>query len=288
MTLANISRRAVIGSALGAAAAVTSAQVAAARTTPVDFSDPAARLALIMKMRGATDERLCIGYVTGMRYAVVDGVATPLFGMLAATFSRGKQVADDAYESRSFEIAYFTDLATGKLVETWTNPVTDKTVSVPQTRSLMGKVMIKGTGLLPINSPLVTAMEFGHQFRPAVVMRDEVSITEEIRIRNKAASSGPRFRYNENTTYSAARKDLANTKLATVPTAISYQSLVGFSSWMGMDGIDGLNMGRGTGHRVASAKELPPYFLELTEKYHADVLRDPIGAIDGKFEKKPG
>jgi hypothetical protein len=52
---------------LGAAAAVTSAQVAVARTTPVDFSDPAVQLTLIMKMRAATDERLCIGYVTGMR-----------------------------------------------------------------------------------------------------------------------------------------------------------------------------------------------------------------------------
>lgn len=208
--------------------------------------------------------------------------------MLAATFSRGMKVADDAYESRSFEISYFTDLTTGKLVETWTNPITNKTVSVPQTRSLMGKVMIKRTGLLPINSPMFAAMEFGHQFRPAVVMRDEVSITEEIRIRSKPASSGPRFRHNENTTYTAAAKDLANSKLVTVPTAISYQSLIGFSPWMGMDGIDGLNMGRGTGHRVASAKELPPYFLELTEKYHADVLLDPVGAIDGKFEKKAG
>jgi hypothetical protein len=40
----------------------------------------------------------------------------------------------------------------------------------------MGKLKTRGTGLLPINSPLVTAMEFGHQFRPSVVMRDGVSI----------------------------------------------------------------------------------------------------------------
>jgi hypothetical protein len=287
MTIANINRRAAIGAALGAVVSVTAMKGAVAKAAPVDFSDPAVQLASIMKMRGATDERLCIGYVTGMRYAVVDGVATPMFGILAATFGRGRKVADYAYESRSFEIAYFTDLTTGKLLETWTNPITNKIVRVPQTRSRMGKVMIKGTGLLPIDSPMIATMEFGHQFRPAVVVRDEVSITEEIRIRNKAASSGPRFRYNENTTYTAAREDLANPNLATVPTAISYQSLVGFSPWLGMEGIDGLNMGRGTGHRVASAKELPPYFLELTERYHADVLADPVGAIDGKFEKKP-
>jgi hypothetical protein len=37
-------------------------------------------------------------------------------------------------------------------------------------------------------------MEFGHQFRPSVVMPDGVSITGESRIRSKSASSGPRFR----------------------------------------------------------------------------------------------
>ena len=288
MTHAIINRRSLIGSAMGVAASTILSRSAIAKTDPADFADPKIRLTSIMKMRGATDDRLCIGYVTGMRYAVVDGVATPLFGMLAATFTRCKKAADDAYESRSFEIAYFTDLATGKLIETWTNPITNKAVSVPQNGSLMGKVLMKGTGLLPINSPMMTVMEFGHQFRPAVVLGEEVSITEEIRIRNKASSTGPRFRYNENTTYTAARDDLANAKLATVPTAISYQSLIGFSPWMGMEGIDGLNMGRGTGHRVVSAKDLPPYFLELMEKYHVDVLNDPIAAIEGKLEKKPG
>ena len=288
MTSTTINRRNLIGSALGVATSVVAARSAWAKTAAVDFTDPKIKLSSIMKMRGATDDRLCIGYVMGMRYAVIDGVATPMFGMLAATFSRGQKVADDTFECRAFEIAYFTDLATGKLVESWTNPLTNKVVNVPQTRSLMGKVAIKADGLLPINSPMMAAMEFGHQFRPAVLAREEVSITEEIRIRNKAASTGPRFRYNENTTYTAPRIDLVNTRLATVPTAISYQSLIGFSPWMGMEGIDGLNMGRGTGHRVSSTKELPPYFLELTEKYHADVLNDPIAAIEGKLEKKAG
>jgi len=283
-----INRRRAIGTALGIATSAIASRSAFAKADAVDFSDPKIRLSSIMKMRGATDDRLCIGYVTGMRYAVVDGVATPMFGMLAATFSRGQKVADDTYESRSFEIAYFTDLATGKLVESWTNPLTNKTVAVPQTRSLMGKVAIKADGLLPINSPMMAAMDFGHQFRQPILIGKDVSITEEIRIRNKAGSPAPRFRYNENTTYTAPRIDLMNQTIATVRTAISYQSLIGFSPWMGMDGVDGLNMGRGTGHRVSAVKELPPYFLELTNKYHADVLNDPIAAIEGKLEKKPG
>jgi hypothetical protein len=229
-----------------------------------------------------------MGYVTGMRYAVVDGSATPMFGLLAATFSRHRKSSDTSYEARAFEIAYFTDLSTGKLLESWTNPYTNKTVKVPQTRSLMGPVEIEAEGLSPIDVARIAALDFGHRFRSPVRIGDDVSITEEIRIRSKADAAGPRFRYNENTTYTAQLKHIADPALATVPTSIAYQSLVGFAPWMGFEGIDGMNMGRGLGRRIAETSEFPPYFLELTEKYHADVLHDPGGAIDGKLDRKPG
>jgi hypothetical protein len=282
----NITRRTAVGSVIAAAAASTGLRGVSAADS-VDTASAAFRLNTIMKMRAATDDRVCMGYITGMRYAVIDGVATPMFGILAATFSRNRKLSDTSYENRSFEIAYFTDLASGKLLETWTNPITNKKVDVPQTRSLMGAVEIKAEGLLPINNARFAALEFGHQFRTPVIIGHDVSITEEIRIRNKSGSAGPRFRYNENTTYTSQMKHLTNPTLATVPTAIAYQSLVGFSPWMGFDGVDGMNMGRGTGHRVAATNEFPPVFLELTEQYHADVLNDPIAAIDGKLEKKP-
>ncbi len=284
MVSSTFSRRSALGSAL----AVGFVGTADAKTAPFDFSDKKNLLSSVVKMRGATDERVCMGYVIGTRYALVDGTATPLFGLIAGTFSQCKKVDDESYECRAFEIAYMTDLSTGNLLETWTNPFTSKTVNVPQTRTLMGKVIIKASGLMPVNSPMFAALEFNHQFRPAVTNGSDVWITEETRIRNKPGSpaTAPRFRYNENTTYHAKRKDLANPTLATVPTSISYQSLINFSPWMGMDGVEGMNLGRGNGFRVADQKELPPYYLQLGEKYHADVLHDPLGAIEGKFEKK--
>jgi hypothetical protein len=282
-----VTRRNVMRSVVAAAAA-TGFSRAALAATEVDAASPAFRLDAIMKMRGATDGRICMGYVTGMRYAVIDGSATPMFGLLAATFSRHRKLSDTSYEARALEIAYFTDLATGKLLESWTNPFTNRTVKVPQTRSLMGPVEIKGEGLSPINVARFATLDFGHRFRAPVQIGDDVSITEEIRIRNKAEGAGPRFRYNENTTYTSQLKHLTDPTLATVPTSIAYQSLVGLAPWMGFDGIDGMNMGRGLGRRIAETREFPPYFLELTEKYHADVLDDPSGAIDGKSDKRPG
>ena len=56
---------------------------------------------------------------------------------------------------------------------------------------------------------------------------------------------------------------------------------MGFSPWMGMDGINGTTMGRSAGRRAMRMEDLPPYYLELTEKYHADVLNDPLAALMG-------
>ena len=43
-------------------------------------------------MRGALDGRLCMGYVKGLYYGVVEDRITPLYGVLGGTFSRFQRV----------------------------------------------------------------------------------------------------------------------------------------------------------------------------------------------------
>ncbi len=107
-------------------------------------------------------------------------------------------------------------------------------------------------------------------------------LTTVLKMRGAIDGTGPvPFRYNEMTTYNAKISDLEKPDMATVPTSIQYQSIVGFSPWNAMDGIDAMNMGRGSGTRVARVEDFPPYYLELTEKYHADVLHDPMAILYG-------
>ena len=50
---------------------------------------------------------------------------------------------------------------------------------------------------------------------------------------------------------------------------------------MGFDDIPGHTTARGSGGRVAHIDELPKYYLELCERYHPDVLNDPLAVLDG-------
>jgi hypothetical protein len=238
-------------------------------------------LTALAKLRGATDSRLVIGYVVGARYAVPEHKLIPMMGILAATFSQYRRISDDAFESRAPEVAYFTDLATGKLLEKWKNPVTGTTVDVQQTRMGPSRVTLTADGLTVANpSGEAAGLKLQHSFQPPVVIGDDVWITEQI---NVDGPPGPRpFVYNELTTFFGRKSELDDPARATVATQVQYQSVITYRPWMGFGDAPGHTVARGAGRHVASVDELPPYYLELTKRLHPDVLKDPLGLLADK------
>ncbi|MBT4741364.1 MAG: DUF1838 family protein [Rhodospirillaceae bacterium] len=279
------SRRTALALGAGGMAALTSGAPRSASAAMPNLDNPADFLTTVVKMRGATDGSIAMGWVMGQRYAVFDGRITPMFGLLASTFFKYTRIDELTFEMRSFEVAYFTDLATGKLLEKWENPFTGEVCDVPQTRMGPSIVPVKPGGFDLTSVPSMGAMDASHFFRPAVTQGDDIWITEEIKIAGDPPNSGPsKFRYNEMTTYNAKLSDLAKPDLATVPTSIQYQSIVGFSPWQKMAGVEAMNMGRGSGKRATRIEDMPPYYIELTEKYHPDVLNDPEAVLYGPRE----
>jgi hypothetical protein len=271
-----LDRRALL-TGLGAAALAASTRPAWS-LAGLDLGNRRDLLTALAKMRGATDERLVIGYVVGARYAVPEHKAIPMMGILAATFSQYRRVSDDAFESRSLEVAYFTDLATGKLLEKWKNPVTGVTVDVPLTRMGPSRVTLTVDGLTVARpSGEAAGLKLNHIFQPPVVVGDNVWVTEQI---NVDGPPGPRpFVYNEFSTYYARKSELDDPARATVPTQVQYQSLITYRPWMGFGDTPGHTVARGAGLRAGSTGELPPYYLELTKRLHPDVLSDPLGVL---------
>jgi hypothetical protein len=247
----------------------------------LQFDNPPDFLTAITKMRGSTDDRLVMGWVIGTRYAVVNHKATPMMGILAATFSRYRKINPTTYEARALEIAYFTDLRTGKRLETWQNPFTGKTVEVPLTRMGPARLLMTADGLQVETTGEASGMVLHHSFRPAVIQGDFVWITEEINVEGlrPGAESKP-FVYNEMSTYQSRLSDLENPALATVPTHIQFHGLVTYRPWMGFGESPGHTTAQGAGLRVERVEDLPPYYLELTERLHPGVLDDPLAALD--------
>jgi hypothetical protein len=249
--------------------------------TGLDLDDQADFLTAIAKMRGSTDERLVMGWVIGTRYAVVDHKATPMWGILAGTFSRYRRIRDDAYEARALELAFFTDLASGRLLETWDNPFTGRRIEVPRISMGPSTFVLTAEGLTVTTAAgEAVGMDIRHRFKPAVVHRDQVWITEEINV--AGTPPGPEakpFAYNEMSTYHALKSDLDDPAQASVPTQVQFHSLVTWRPWMGFGDTPGHTTARGSGLRAASIEEFPTDYLELAERFHPDVLDDPLAAL---------
>lgn len=250
--------------------------------TGLDLVDRGDFLNAVIKMRGSTDERLCIGWVTGTRYAVIDHRAIPMMGLLAATFFQYRRRGPDAYEARSLEVAYFTDLKTRKLIETWRNPITDRVVDVPQTRMGPSQFTLTADGLtLQLAAGEAVGMDVNHRFTPAVVRGDDVWITEVIGVSGTPRGEGAKpFVYNEMSTYQSKLSDLSDPAKATVPTSVSFHGLVTFRPWMGFGDTPGHTTAHGSGTRAASITDLPEYYVELTREFNPDVLEDPLAVLN--------
>ncbi|MEE8308487.1 MAG: DUF1838 family protein, partial [Gammaproteobacteria bacterium] len=194
MTSRKIGRRSFVGAGLGVGTYVlagcsskspesTGASAASdqGRQT-LDLKQSSDFLTAIIKMRGSTAPKLSMGFVIGSYYGIVDDQATPLFGVLAGTFSLYEQIDAATYRARALEVAYFTDIDTGELLETWDNPYTGETVSVPQTRMGPSTTLVRANGLeVKRASGEAVNMQLNHRFRPAVTVGDQVWVTEEIK-----------------------------------------------------------------------------------------------------------
>jgi hypothetical protein len=141
---------------------------------------PAGRLRAFMLMRGALDDRLVIGFVSGRYYGVVDDEMKPLYGVVAATFGRYRPRADGGYDGASYEIPFFTDLETGAPLERWLNPYTGETVAVPQTALPPAPIVI--TADMSVRVP---------KLPPGVTVEDRVVSSVAHRRRSTIRTSRP-------------------------------------------------------------------------------------------------
>lgn len=269
----------VLGGLLGsnAAAAATSGG------KQLDLKNKADYLTALQKMRGALDDRICMGYVKGLYYGVVDSRITPLYGVLGGTFSRYKKMPDGNFEGRTFEVAYFTDWNTGALLDTFDNPYTGEKVTVPQTRMGPSTVTVTADGL-QVSGAAERGLKFDHRFLPARIVNNDVWIVEETSAGTPPDFKGPRFLYNEVTTYQTTLTELNDPNLKQTASHVHFNGVVTWRPWLKMGDRPGHLLGNATGRRLAKMTDYPIEYQEWTKKYHPDVWADPGAILDGKKE----
>ena len=253
-----------------------------------------ALLKTLARMRGRSDGKTVFGWLNATRSTVIDGEIVPLCGVVAGAAQRWARIAEDRYEVTVLEIAHYTDLATGELLDTVKMPQTGRTVQVPRYR--FGPTKVRFAVALdeweefePVNVA-ANASQFAprssvHLVRsvgPAWAVGDDVLLrTDEYGRVYPDRAKPPTVFYREWMIWRAAAAALAKADTPSVAANYSYSALSGFRPWMQMEGVNGHTAENGIGAKAERWADCPAHFLELTRRLHPDVLDNPERALNG-------
>lgn len=281
----NAERRRAMALLGGSMMLAAAAPARAARSgVAFDLASEGGRARAYLMMRGALDERLVIGCVTGTYYAVVAAELTPLFGVSAATFARYRPAAAGGYEAVTAEIAYFTDLAGGAAIGRFANPFTGEVVDVPAVRSAPTRIRLLPNLDIALDTP-PPGLVFDHHVAPPEVRGDDIWFTETTRTR--ATGGGKPFHYSETSTLHARLSELARPGAKRVACETGFTNVVDWRPWLKMGSRPGHMMAVGAGRYGVAMADLPPAWLAATRIHHPDVLANPAGTLEPVRSTKP-
>lgn len=255
------------------------------RGVPLDLATPEGRLRTFRMMRGGLDEGLSIAWVSARYYGVVEDRMDPLFAVVSAVFSRSRAHADGGFDIVSFELAWFTDPATGTVLDTWTNPYTGQAVKVPSGGFAPSRVHFSPVLEFSLAKP-VPGLDMAHEVLPFEARGDDVWVTERARTAMAFPGAPRPFRYSESNTFHASRKALEAPGATRVPAEVSFTNVCSWRPWLAMGDRPGHLTAIGIGRQNATRDSLPPAWLEATAARRPEVLEDPEAILAPLWDRR--
>jgi len=247
----------------------------------LNLEDPWDRLTALAKLRGDIDGNTVMWWMKGVRYGVVDNVTTPLFNMLVGSFQRMRAIPGKGFELNMLEMSYFTDLQTGAVLDTFTNPYNGKTVSVPEQRLGPFPVLMRPTGVVLPASPMFGTTELQTQVGPAIVSGDDLWVRDDSTV--KVDSDHPmlgKHIYNELVAYHGKLSEVNDPGVSSAAADISFQTITSWREWFQADDVGGHTAARANGSKIYRVEDFPPEYLAAARERHPDLIADPEAVLD--------
>ncbi len=232
-----------------------------------------------IKMRGALDDRLVIGAVTGQYNGVVAGQTKPLFGLVSAVFSRYRP-RPGGYEVVEFEQAYYTDFCTGKVLSHWKNPYTNEVVAVPVYKDAPSRSFI--TQELKFHSAVVPppSVHVAHFAEGPQIDGVDIVFVERVAVTTAAAPGKPAFRYADHTTLRAPLSEVDRPGAKMAGSQTQFEAVCSWRPWLGMGARPGHMTASGQGGFGLNVASLPAAWREATARVRPDLLKNPASALE--------
>jgi len=276
---------AVFGAAMLGATTPGTAAAAPAKNAPppFDLSNPRDIARIYRRLAWIDGDGFGIWWLKGRRYVAVPPTYIPFWDMLIGSLFTIRSLDADTYAVTSMSTTFYTDIATGALLDTFHHPVTGKDVKVVplNPKPITQQYGIHGQMLeTPMNSMPGTTATRNSEPGPAFIEGDDIWLRNDVSARLVPTDvTRQALQVEDLTTYFGTLKDVANPKLREVPAGQVFTDLLNFPAWLEMGDRNGHFFSRCFGRKVFSTGAMPADWQRLMAERHPEILRDPLAAL---------
>ena len=287
------SRRDVLMGAAGigsaAALGVAGGPAPAAAATPVRFDDPEWNRDAFARLQGNMDfGKVKHGWYGGTVCGVRDGEAVrPLMGFEGFSSTRLIDNGDGSYQKLLRETVYYKDLATGEVLETYTNPYTNEEVRVVPVANDPFNIVIEK--YYPKGPSYGGLRETEEERRPMllpwkITSADTVTLATDIHLYYPSAlqpdewpreSAGKFVRVSEMFRYVIRKEYLEDESKTSIEYSGSWSRVNPWLPWMLMGQAPGHVFYMGTMGGYDTLDMLSPEVRRYAEKHHPEYFDAP-------------
>jgi len=261
---------------------------AALSAQPTQAPGGAALLDAYVRLSGSHDDRLVIWWMDGIRYGVVAAETQALFGMKVGMFHRFFRQTDGSFKIAFFELTYYTDLQTGKLLTTFDNPYTGETNKVRHVRLGPEVRRLTADGLSPPEGPGLSDLvkRYYSSLGPAVTRGGDIWIPTSVEALIRFPKpNAPDILLNLYTTVHGSIDAALDTLTASANCDLAFSNVLKWEPWMAMGDHAGHMMSKAEGRKLESVDALPDDYLACARAVHPRYIDDPPAALQRQVEK---
>jgi hypothetical protein len=279
---------ALVGGGLLAGGAVGAANPAAAAHAPLpalklDLANPHDVALIYRKLAWVAGDGLGFWWLRGRRYCAVPPTYIAFWDMLIGYLFKVRDIDADTYSVTTIATTFYTDIATGELLETFHNPVTGKDVKITplSPRPIEQHYGIHGQLLqTPMNSMPGSTSTRSAEPGPAFIEGDDIWVRSDNAARLVFDDiTRPPLQVEDLSTYFGSLRDVANPAAKAIAAGEVFTDLLSFPAWLEMGDRNGHFFSRCFGRKVFSIDAMPKNWQRFMAERHPEILRDPSAAL---------
>ena len=282
-----IGRRALIASglALGAAAALPAGAAPAAAASGLMRedgipADPAARSALIRRMRHRTDTGMVFWWFRGRNYAQQGATLTPMCELIFGAIAKVIPTADGGMDLVQYELGFRTAPDSGERAEKLRNPITGEMIDVPFAPVGPSRVHYSADNVVQL-PPQIGGSKFTVEHVPELFYRLGDQICFQTHTRAVSMVPGVTDRVlNDMSMICSPAAEALNPQVKFASATAHGSDVTDYARWWKMPPGMGSQTLRSVGQKVSRFEDMPRDWIAMVAKADPAMAANPLSVLE--------